>query len=176
MKGQGITPLTFYLQKQNIQSMIKYLHGRLAILLFAVAVIATLPFAGCKSNNLEPGGAYAPANPVVTEGVTNWVATVSPDPIFYSTDVAFNFAYTLVDTAFTFEKNNRQLLWSISPDIKKTLDRFRPQAAAIVLQYTASRKAYMATPTPAGLTQLQTLLSHLQSLNSAVQAALPAKL
>lgn len=152
----------------------KYLRLRFAVLTFAITALCLAPLTGCKSNKLAAGGAYAPANPVVTDGATNWVATAAPDPVFYSTDLAFDFAYTLVDTAFTFEKNNRQLLWSLSPEIKQTLDKLRPQAAAVVNAYTAARKRYIANPTPAGLSQLTTLLSQIQNLSAAAQAALPA--
>ena len=153
----------------------KYYPIRFLVLAIASFLIATIPMTGCKTNRLEPGGAYAPATPVVTDGATNWVATVAPDPVFYSTDVAFDFAYTIVDTAFTFEKNNRALLWSLSPEIKGTLDKLRPQAAAVVSAYTNARRNYILHPTPAGLGQLQTLLTQLQNISSAAQVALPPK-
>lgn len=152
----------------------KHLNFKFVLLVLAATALLVTPLTGCKSNKLEPGGAYAPSTPVVTDGVTNWVATAAPDPIFYSTDVAFDFAYTIVDTAFKFEKDNRQLLWSLSPEIKQTLDKLRPQAAAVVTAYTTARAKYLQNPTPAGLSQLSTLLSQIQNLSAAAQAALPA--
>lgn len=114
---------------------------------------------GCKST-LEEGGAYAPVGQ-------------APDKAFFATDAAFDLAYSAVDAAFNFEKANRQLLWQISPDIKHSLDKLRPQALLIAREYTTARKAYLSNPTPAGLTTLQTILGRMQQTSTAIQAVLP---
>lgn len=115
---------------------------------------------GCSNTTLETGGAYS------QEGK-------KPDKSFYAVDAAFDIAYSAVDTVFTFEKNNRQMLWELSPEIKHTLDKIRPQAKEVVVAYSTARKAYTENPTPAGLTTLETVLSRMQQLATATQAALP---
>lgn len=146
-------------------------------LLGAALALALMPFlllpSGCKSGKLETGGAYAPGVEVVTDGRTNVVATAAPDRSLFVIDSAFELAYSAVDTAFSIEKTNRQLLWSISPDIKHTLDRIRPQAAEAVRTYTRAREQYLQNPIPANLSLLETTLRQLQNLASAAQMALP---
>lgn len=125
---------------------------------FAMAMVAALPI-GCASK-LESGGAYAPPGQ-------------APDKSFYAIDASFDLAYSVVDAAFTFERNNRQWLWKVSPDIKHLMDQIRPQAADGVAAYARARREYLRTPTPAGLTALQTALDQMRRLSSAAQAALP---
>jgi hypothetical protein len=42
-----------------------------------------------------------------------------------------------------------------------------------VKRYVAARKVYIAHPTPAGLTTLETILSEVQNVAQAAQAAIP---
>jgi hypothetical protein len=128
-------------------------------------LVAVLGLAGCKGT-LEQGGAYAPIG-------TNGVVTIAPDYAFYVVDSGFDLAYSTVDGAFKFEADNRMLLWSISPNIKHTLDQLRPQAVTIRNEYAAARAAYMANPTPAGLTTLQAALAKAQQIAAAAMAVLP---
>jgi hypothetical protein len=141
-----------------------------ACLGIGAALGAAVLFAGCGTAKLEQGGAYAPA-------VTNEDGTVSaaamPDYGFFITDSAFSLAYAAMDGAFTFERNNRAMLWQISPDIKHGLDKFRPQAYAVSLKYSLARQQYLLHPVPAGLTTLQTILEETQRLSESVLAALP---
>lgn len=142
-------------------------------MLLLSALALSLGSIGCKTGQLETGGAYAPGVEVVADGRTNVVATAAPDRALFVIDSAFELAYSAVDTAFSLEKTNRQLLWSISPDIKHTLDRIRPQAADAVRTYTRAREQYLQNPTPANLSLLETTLRQLQNLASAAQMALP---
>lgn len=152
---------------------------KLTISLIAAVALA-VSFTACKTHKLEPGGAYAPATLNVTTNAdltttTNVVETAAPDQALFEVDSAFELAYMAVDTAFKLEKQNRELLWSISPSIKHTLDDIRPKALEAVQRYTKFRRIYLLQPTPAGLSQLQTILSQMQSFSTAAQGALPRK-
>lgn len=143
--------------------------------LLVLCSLAMLPIAetGCNKSTLEPGGAYSPTSTnVVTGEVT---ATQAPDKEFFIADAAFYTAYSVIDAAFTFERDNRATLWQLDPNVKKTLDKIRPQAVTGKNTYLDARKAYLANPTPAGLSTLQTALGRLQQLQSAVSAVIPHK-
>ena len=120
----------------------------------------------CRSARLGPGGAYSG---VSTNGVTNSVAQLA----FFQADSAYDLAYSAIDAAFKFERDNRALLWKLSPDIKHVLDKIRPQASEINMRYLAARAAYIAYPTPAGLGELQTITDQLRQLSAAAVAVLP---
>lgn len=125
---------------------------------------------GCKST-LEQSGAYAP-DPV-TNAVSGAVTQVTADKPFFIADGAFYLAYSAIDAAFTFERDNRATLWALSPDIKHALDKIRPDAVVARNSYIAARKGYLANPTPAGLSDLQFALAKIQQLQSAATAVLP---
>lgn len=127
--------------------------------LISLAVLLLSIPAGCKST-LEPGGAYAPIGQ-------------APDKAFYGVDATFDLAEGIVDGALKFERDNRLLLWRLSPDIKHSLDKLRPEFVNIVKQWGTARKAYMANPTPAGLSTLQTILGQMQQVSQAIQAVIP---
>lgn len=141
------------------------------LILAAFIACAALPI-GCKST-LESGGAYAPNKQVVENGVTNTVATFAPDKAFFLIDSAYDLTYTTIDELFNIEKKNRQLLFTLDPDIKHKLDKLRPQALQIAREYSVARRAYQSSPTPAGLSVLQTILSRAKAVATAVQSALP---
>lgn len=128
-------------------------------LMVCACLFAPPMLTGCASR-LEPGGAYARAG-------------AAPDKGFFVVDAAYDIAYSTIDTAFSFEKKNRALLWQISPEIKHGLDAIRPKALAIAREYTLARKAYKLNPTPANLDTLQTILGRTRQLATAAQAALP---
>lgn len=128
------------------------------VMLLACFCLAATPI-GCASK-LETGGAYAPTGQ-------------APDKAFFVADAAYDLAYGAMDGAFKFEKQNRALLWQISPQIKHTLDKLRPQALVVAREYTAARRAYLANPTASGLSTLQTVLNRLQQVSAAATAALP---
>lgn len=115
--------------------------------------------ATCRQSRLEPGGAYATTNTV-------------PDLQFYQVEATFALAYATIDTAFKFEKDNRQTLWALSPDIKHGIDKIRPDATAYRNLYIAARKAYLANPVPTGLSNLQSTLLKIQQIAVAAQTAI----
>lgn len=135
---------------------------RQMFLLFAIcfSLVGCGP-TGCNGT-LQEGGAYSQAGQ-------------KPDKAFYAVDASFELSYSAVNTVFDFEKNNRQMLWDLSPEIKHTLDKIRPQAKEVVVAYAKARKEYTANPTPAGLSALETVLARMQQLATATQAALPKK-
>lgn len=126
-----------------------------AIILFSFFAGLT----GCNST-LEKDGAYATAGAL-------------PDKAFYVADAAFGLTYSAIDAAFTFEKNNRVALFRLSPEIKHGLDKIRPTAKLIVIDYANAREAYLKSPTPAGLSLLNTILAKAQQLSNAAQTLLP---
>lgn len=138
----------------------KRLSSLLGCLLLAGALV------GCSSTKLESGGAYAPVD-------AQGNAIIKPDFQFFVADAAFKLAYNTVDAGFKFEQDNRLFLWQLTPNIKHTMDQVRPQAVKARDDYARARAAYMAVPTPAGLTQLQNILGQMQQIASAVQAVLP---
>lgn len=126
----------------------------------SLAALALTVFSACHTTKLEPGGAYALTNTV-------------PDMAFFAVDSSYDLAYSTIDAAFKFERDNRLMLWNVSPNIKHTLDAIRPKAVEADAAYLRSRAAYIANPTPTGLTVLQEILSKTQALAVSAQAALP---
>jgi len=147
---------------------------KLPILLIA---LLALPFLqACKGPTLAPGGAYAPATITTSTNAagvvtTNTVATAAPDPAFEAVDQTFDTTYSMLDDVLVYERANRKALEAISPSIKHSLDAIRPGAWLAVQAYTSARRTYIANPTPAGLTTLQTILSQVQALAAAAQTA-----
>jgi len=123
-------------------------------LVIAAAFVAAL-LVGCaeRQARLETGGAYA------QEGYV-------PDMTFYQMDSAFKFANGTLDSAFKIEEDNRALLWSIDPNIKRSLDAIRDDAWMFKTNYLAAREVYKSTPVPANLEPLQLYLSKLQQLEA----------
>lgn len=148
------------------------------LVLFVIGLATEI---GCKSQQqrLEPGGAYSGAILTVTNDasgnmVTNAVQVTASDIALYQSDLAMDLAHNTFVTVSDFEERNRQLLWSISHDIKHTLDKARPQVVQIMTAWAKARQAYLANKTPAGLSDLQTLLFQMQNLATAAQAGLAA--
>jgi len=131
-------------------------------LLLAVALSVGL-LTGCNKATLQSGGAYAPTNSL-------GAATIAPDIAFYQIDGAFDVAYSATQAVLKFELDNRIYLFTLDPNIKHTLDGIRPQIVTAIQQYGIARAAYVANPTPAGLTTLQTILGKAQQLASAASA------
>ena len=150
--------------------------GAAALLVFGLLIAPVV--SGCQGS-LQPGGAYAPGTTSVTvtasgASVTNFVATAAPDYPFFEVDASFDFAYSAVNAIFDFERDNRAMLYGISPTIKHTLDGFRPQAVSIRNDYIKARIAYMANPLPPNMSALQDALSRIKALATAAQAAIPS--
>lgn len=142
-----------------------------------ITLLSAIVLVACRST-LEPGGAYAPGQYVTVtneSGVvtTHFIATAAPNKAFFVADASYDLAYSVIDAAFKFERDNRDLLWKVSPEIKNKLDEIRPKAWDLHVKWAKAREAYMAHPTPAGLTVIQRLLSELQSISAAAQAVLP---
>jgi len=133
----------------------------IAILLIASSLL------GCGTTKLEPGGPYAPTNAVPGSVLP------APDPAFFAVDATFKLAYSALDAAFKFEYDNADLLWAISPTIKRELDKLRPKAIEIRNAYAVARAAYKANPTPANLSALESAMARCQQLAGVAQAILP---
>lgn len=131
--------------------------------MMAIALVAMIGLVGCKTK-LEPGGAYAP---------TNELGQVQENLPFEITDLAWKMTYDVADSVFSFERRNRVTLWNISPDIKHTLDKLRPKFWSIVQAWARARKAYEEYPSPAGLDTANNVVTELQRLLPAIQAAIP---
>lgn len=125
-----------------------------------IALVLATTASTCSSKRLEPGGAYAPAGQ-------------QADMQFYAVDAAYDLAYYTIEAVFTFEMNNEVALWKLSPDIKHTLDKIRPQAWAANLEYHKARDAYMKNPVPANLSTLQAVVAKLQQLAVTASAVVP---
>lgn len=114
---------------------------------------------GCSTERLEIGGSYA------QPGQT-------PDLILFQTDSAFDLAFTATQATFKFERDNREMLWKVSPDIKHSLDAARPTAFQCGQEYQRARAAYLLSPTPEGMDTLKTVLSKMSSIYSSVVVVL----
>lgn len=137
---------------------------RLRNKLFAILFCAALIGAGCQiGQRLEPGGAYSHTE------------TSAAMPELYVADATFDLAYSALDGVFKFERDNRQTLWKISPEIKHTLDKLRKEAGQLVKDYAIARAAYLASPTPAGATELQIFAARLSALNASALAVIQTK-
>jgi hypothetical protein len=139
-------------------------------LIFGVAgILALLCGSSCKGK-LEPGGAYSPVT-TNADGTLNF--TQAPDIGLFVADSGFDLAYSGMETAFKIERDNRALLWKVSPQIKHTLDQIRPKAVDGKLKYAQARAAYIANPVPANLDALNTILAEVKALTAAATAVLP---
>lgn len=119
-------------------------------------LIGALAFAGCvTSTRLAPEGAYAASE------------TKAAQAELYTLDAAFDLAYHALDATFKYERANRALLWKLSPNIKRHLDKLRREAGVVRDDYALARTLYLETPTPAGLNEMQTALNKLQMANVA---------
>lgn len=142
--------------------------GWTIIIALVVAIAATF-LSGCKTPQLEPGGAYSPA---ITNAAGDVVLTTAPETALYVTDAAYKFAYDTVYAVLKFERDNRVELARISPEIKKALDRVRPKVVDIERRWANARQLYKANPTPEGLTTIQSIIAEIQRLIPVAQAEL----
>lgn len=123
---------------------------------------------GCKTS-LEQGGAYAPVTTNLDGTVT---PTQAPDLSLALLDQTYKTVYSTVLNICNLERDNRAALWALEPGIKKSLDQIRPVIVEVDLKWARSRQAYLANPTPAGLTQLETVLAQLDRILPIVQEQL----
>ena len=138
------------------------------LILAAALCLGIVAGFGCKQT-LEQGGAYAP---VTTNAAGQIEVIQAPDLAFFEVDFAFDALYNLADTAFSFERNNRAVLWKLSPDIKHTLDQVRPSFDQAAREYALARQAYLQNPIPANLDTLGTILARMKAISAAAQAAI----
>jgi hypothetical protein len=155
--------------------------GAAKIGLFLAISLAFLS-SGCawfsgKTAQLEVGGAYAPLDVSAhtneagqVEIVTN--AVRAPDFAFFAADSAFDLAESAVQGVFKFELTNRVWLWSVSPQIKHSLDKIRPAVWDAIGKYTTARAAYVANPTPEGLATIQGIAQQLKTIADMAQAVI----
>jgi hypothetical protein len=187
LSGHGTGPLLAGLLGAagiGVREILDQVKGRItngaAMSLIVGGLLIGFVATGCFGNqHLENGGAYAPGTNIVATtadgtSTTNFVAASASDLAFFQVESAFDFAYSTIDAVFTIERDNRLLLWKISPDIKHTLDKLRPEAVEIRNDYIKARIAYQANPVPANLSQMQTILARIENTAAAVQAAIPA--
>ncbi len=140
-------------------------------LMMVAGVLAMLGLAGCASDRLASGGVYTAAS-------TNADGTITAtaDIALYKADAAFKMAMAALDTAFTYERDNRAALWSISHDIKHTLDLIRPKAVDAKMRYAAFRAVYVALPADQRTTKdLEGIVAEIQNLLASVSAAIAVK-
>lgn len=138
---------------------IKMKTPKLICALFAAAIIAA-GLAGCKTPQLETGGAYHPTE------------ATAPDTALYVTDAAYKFAYGTVGDVFRFERDNRQAIAQLAPQVKPALDKLRPVAVEIDSRWARARRAYSANPTPSGLDTIKRIVAEVERLLPVVQAEL----
>jgi hypothetical protein len=139
--------------------------------LFLIVLICGLfcfGLSGCAwaksgSPKLAAGGAYAQT------------AQHPALPELYVLDASFDLAQSALTVVFNFERDNRKLLWGISPDIKHSLDKLRREAKQVATDYAIARAAYLANPFPENLGPLTVYVSRLQSANAAALAVLQTK-
>lgn len=147
---------------------------------FVLFLILPVFLTGCAGHRLQPGGAYSAGSFTTildANGVTSTVftATSAPDFAFFAVDSSYDLAYSTLDGVFKFERENRAILWKVSPNIKHALDEIRIQAIAVNSQYLRARETYKANPIPANLGVLQETLARVQALAATAQtAAIPA--
>lgn len=118
--------------------------------------------AGCAPLNdrVEAGGAYHAGDVVHGE--------------LYVVDASFDLAHAGLDGVFKYEQANRQLLWNISPNIKRSLDKIRLEARVAKRDYAVAREAYLKQPA-IGLGELNAALFKLQSANVAALTVIEGK-
>lgn len=145
---------------------------RFGALMLAVGMtLAVASFStGCGHATLEPGGSYAPLPITNVDGT---VTAPRADFELFVADQSFLLAKDAVSTVMTFERDNRALLWSVSPQIKHSLDKLRPQVLEAETRYAYARRVYLAQPGPENLNTLQGILTELQRLSTTAQAVLP---
>jgi hypothetical protein len=138
--------------------------------------VASLLFitAGCHSPQLQAGGAYAPS--IVTTNADGSTVTSpgTPETALFIADSSFKLAYDAIDGVFKFEMDNRADLAAKFPQLRPALDKLRPQVWKICKRWAIARQVYKANPTPAGLSQVQTILADIERLVPVAQAELSA--
>jgi len=92
--------------------------------------------------------------------------------VLFAADASYKFAYSTVLNALAFERDNRETIKAIAPQVKPALDKVRETTWEIDQKWARARSAYKANPTPAGLTTLETILAEIEKLMPIVTVAL----
>lgn len=136
-----------------------------SLILVAALCVCT---SGCKTPHAAPGGVYAPTNQVG--------AVIYDDTALALADASYKFTYESALTVFRFERDHRAEIAALSPsvglDVKHGLDQARATTWEIDQRWAKARQAYKLSPTPAGLSTLQTILAEIQRLLPVVQTQL----
>jgi hypothetical protein len=139
-----------------------------AAVVLAAGVLIIGSLTACKTPSLEIGGVYAPTNQVG--------AVIYNDLGLALADASYQFAYTSILAPLKFERDNRAVIFAANPQVglsvKRAMDKLREQVWAVDVRWAMARKAYRASPTPAGLTALQSILTEIQRIIPAVQSQL----
>lgn len=126
---------------------------------------------GCKTT-LEPGGAYAPVT-INTNATTGVVTTnTAPDVLLYRVDLSYRLAKTAFYEVSQWEAENRTNLWTLSPEIKHTLDHARTDFKKWERDFVTARDAYVASPNQAQGSLLEKVLAKLVAAKNAATAVL----
>lgn len=131
----------------------------------ALLALMTGLMVGCKGS-LESGGAY-------TESITNSTSgTISQkqDKFLYTSDATFDLVYKSMKAAFAIERNNRAYFWQISPEIKHSLDKIRPQTQQAINAYATAREVYLSRPSPTTQDAVQKALDQAQLILNSINA------
>lgn len=144
----------------------KRISNCVALLLVSIGLFVTTG-SSCRGDRLEPGGAYAPTQVDPLTGVVT--PTSAPDIQIFIIDTLYKLTFSSVDLIFDLERSNERFFWSISPDIKHTLDKLRIPTWEINVEFHRARDAYDANPTPAGLSTLETILGRMRQVNDGLK-------
>lgn len=112
------------------------------------------------NERVEAGGAYHAGDVVQGE--------------LYALDASFDLAYSGLDGIFKHEQANRQVLWNINPNIKRSLDKIRREAGIAKRDYAVAREAYLKQPA-IGLGELNAALGKLNAANAAALEVIKQK-
>jgi hypothetical protein len=119
--------------------------------LLAITLLVCGVTVGCKTGRLEQGGAYAV------------VGQQQELPLMIA-DQLYKTSYTALDLTFKIEKDNREVLWKLNPNIKHRIDALRDAAWAVNLKWATARALYVQNPIPANLSAMELVLAEMQKL------------
>lgn len=136
-------------------------------LLLIIPLLASL--VGCKTPDLEFGGAY---NPSITNEVGEVLAVAAPESALFIADSSYKFAYETIFAVMKFERDNRAEIQKLSPQVKVELDKLRPKIVEIDRRWALARLAYKVNPTPNELSTLKRIVAEISRLVPVVQSQL----
>lgn len=84
------------------------------------------------------------------------------DPIVVRAEQVTKASVKVIDSFLRYEYNNRALLLSVNPEIKKTADKMRAEAPKWILEARKVTKIYKINRTPANKANLDTVIKVLE--------------